>query len=288
MTGRGKTGKAVMTCKVDNQLLDSLSKNLKALREEVGEEDGAVGDGGLPSTSHGDTVDSSDLNSILQHILYAVNELTESVREIKRKSQAPDEPTTTKVNVLEERVRENEDGTDECCQRSMKGNFVILSKANINNNKVSLIKTDGQLVEDEETLVQHVIDIAERKYGVKMGVDDIQACHRLPNGAIVLRLIRRGPGSAWAGIAEKIKEGFNADMNIYFNFQLTRRRNNLLFELRQLRRNGKIHKFYTDENGQISVKMRKDSPKTRLTFITKERSKAPRTVTLEELKSFVD
>ena len=164
---------------------------------------------------------------------------------------------------------------------------MILSKANPRTQKVSLIKTDGQLGEDGETLMQHVIDLAEGKYGVKMKEEDVQACHRLPNGAIVLRLIRRGPGSAWNRIAERIKEGFNSDMNVYFNFQLTRRRSNLVFELRQLKKVGKIDKFYTDENGQISMKIKSGDQKTRLTYNTKEKGKAPRTVTLDELKSFI-
>ena len=279
--GRNKASPAMMTCKVDGQLLEALNRNLQALRNEATSndiEDEEDGEGEL---------DSTNLNSILQHILLAVNRLTESVREMKKCCEVDGKPVSTKIKSLEDRMRQNEDETDECCQRSMKGNFVIISKANPNNHKVSLIKTDSQLEEDEETLVQHVIDLAVKKYGVRITEDDIQACHRLPGGGIVLRLIRRGPGSSWTNIVGKIKEGFNSDMNVYFNFQLTRRRNGLIYELRQLKRDGKIDKFYSDENGQISVKIKSGDKKTKLTYSAGENGKPSTTVTLDELKVLI-
>ena len=286
-SGKSKAKGPMMTCKVDGQLLDALSRNLQALRNEASNEIVTAGDGESSSPCDGDDIDSTDLNSILQHILRAVNKLTESVRQM-RKSCEMQEPVPTKIKGLEERVRKNEDETDECSQRSMKGNFVILSKANPNTHKVSLIKTDGQLEEDGESLVHHVTDLAQPKYGVRITENDIQACHRLPGGGIVLRLIRKGPGSAWTDIVNKVKEGYNADMNVYFNFQLTRRRSSLIYELRKMKRDGKIHKFYSDENGQISVKIQNESQKIRLTYYAKEKGKSPVTVTTDELKMLVD
>ena len=57
----------------------------------------------------------------------------------------------------------------------------------------------------------------------------------------------------------------------------------MIFELRQLKKNGKIHKFYSDENGQISVKLTDGSQKIRLTYFAREKGSAPTTVTMEEL-----
>ena len=277
-----------MACMVDEQLLDSLSRNLHALRAETGDGVVAGNSSGSTSGSEAEDIDSTNLNSVLQHILRAVNVLTESVRELKNNYEVQGEPVSAKMKDLEERARKNEDETDECCQRSMKGNFVIISKANPNTQKVSLIKTDAQLEEDGNSLVQCVISLASQKYGVRIEEQDIQACHRLPGGGIVLRLIRRGPGSAWASIVEKVKEGYNADMNVYFNFQLTRRRNSLVYELRQIKKDGMIHKFYTDENGHISAKVKNGDQKIRLTYYAKEKGKAPVTITIDELRSLVN
>ena len=132
MTGRGRGGnKSTVICKVDKNLLDSLSRNLLALKEETGDGDGASAEG----ESGSDPVDSSNLNSILHHILRAVNVLTENIQDMKKRNTDGEDPTTVKVNKLEERLRRNEDETDECCQRSMKGNFVILSKENSRTKK---------------------------------------------------------------------------------------------------------------------------------------------------------
>ena len=55
-------GKSTVTCRVDEQLLDSLSRNLKALRREISEDDEAATAGDTPSAGEGGAVDSSDLN----------------------------------------------------------------------------------------------------------------------------------------------------------------------------------------------------------------------------------
>ena len=186
------------------------------------------------------------------------------------------------------RSKENEDEIDECRQRSLKGNFIISSVADNAKRRVSLIKSDQQLREDGESLTEHIIDLAKRKYDVSISGEDIQACHRLPNNQVILRLWKRTSNSSWSRLAGGIKSGMNSGFNVYFNFQLTKRRINLMYELRQLRRGNRIRKFLTDENGQISIVIKEGGSKHRLTYLCRTRGSAPVTFTKGELLEFIE
>ena len=81
------------------------------------------------------------------------------------------------------------------------------------------------------------------------------------------------------------KSGKNNDVNVFFNFQLTRRRNNLLYEVRQLKRQDKVAKFYTDENGGIKVLFKLGGRKERITSITNKVNSNIKTLNIHELKN---
>lgn len=103
---------------------------------------------------------------------------------------------------------------------------------------------------------------------------------------MVLRIHNRKEGSAWETMIQKMKEGTGQEMNVFFNFQLTKRRSNLLFEVRQLKKSNLIAKYFCDENGHIKVKVNPtDTNKHRITYIWSQGE----TVTLnkEELLTFV-
>ena len=51
--------------------------------------------------------------------------------------------------------------------------------------------------------------------------------------------------------------GKNVDMNVFFNFQLTKRRSKILYKVKNLRRSNDISKNYTDENGHITIMVKK-------------------------------
>ena len=89
-----------------------------------------------------------------------------------------------------------EDEMDECRQRSLKGNLIITSVPNNTRQKVSLLKTDEQLREDGESLTEHILELARKKYDVHINDNEIQACHRLPNGRVILRLWKTSLGSS--------------------------------------------------------------------------------------------
>ena len=192
------------------------------------------------------------------------------------------------VEKLMERVRMSEDETDEIKQRSLKGNLIISSPNIPNRNIKSLIKSDAQLASENKSLTNHILELIYIKYGVRVPVQDIQALHRLPNSTLVLRIWRRTEDSAWFQLVNAIKTGGDQHQNFYLNFHLTHRRSKLVYELRQYKKAKKIHKFMTDENGAIAVKLNEQDAKIKLTFHRKRDDETPeKTFTINELHRLV-
>ena len=67
----------------------------------------------------------------------------------------------------------------------------------------------------------------------------------------------------------------------YVTFNVTKARNHILWCVRRLKKDSKspICAFYTDHRGQISVKVKADEPKIRLTYFTLDK-KSTRPVTI--------
>ena len=84
-------------------------------------------------------------------------------------------------------------------------------------------------------------------------------------------------------MSSKIKSSQGANINLYLNFMMTARRGELLFEIRKLKKEGKIKKFYSDEEGNIAIKLNHGDNTIRVTDVFTENSKKLRTWTLEEL-----
>ena len=64
---------------------------------------------------------------------------------------------------------------------------------------------------------------------------------------------------------------------------LTKQRSRLLFEIRKLKRAGKVSKFYSDEDGVISMRLAKDNKNEKVTNIRSKDSHFLKTLTVEEL-----
>ena len=74
------------------------------------------------------------------------------------------------------------------------------------------------------------------------------------------------PKSGYRLLVDRIKSGKGKqEVPLFVNFQMTKRRSTILFHCRTLKREGKILKYYSDENGSISVRIKEGSPKIRLT-----------------------
>ena len=178
------------------------------------------------------------------------------------------------------KIRRVKDELDEEKQRNLKGKFMITSLPTV--NKECLIKSDDVLVIEKKSLVQHVIDLAEKKYEVKIPEADISSCVRLYKGGDILSIWNQRSGSAYEKLCKAIKSKKNLDKNIYFNFMLTKRRSTLLFEARQLKKKELIKKFFSDENGSISIKI--DEVKEKIASKVDKETGEVSTLTLEELR----
>ena len=75
----------------------------------------------------------------------------------------------------------------------------------------------------------------------------------------------------------------NRDTNIYFNFMLTMRRSALLYEVRKLKKETKIDRYYSDEVGIISIKVKDKDANIKLTSFYKTKTSPVRSYQIPEL-----
>lgn len=153
-------------------------------------------------------------------------------------------------------------------QRQLKGNLILTSKPN--KDSFSLIKSESELSNAKLNVLDHAISLIESKYKVAVKHNEIQACHFLDKHTIILRYWDRKPTSSFWKLCEGIKTGGDRNINFYINFQLTKHRSELSFFLRQLKREAKIAAYYTDENGNISLAVKKGGQKIRVTQTKEE------------------
>ena len=191
------------------------------------------------------------------------------------------EENCPKLKEQETKTRHLEDLTDEMQQKSLIGSFIITSKAN--DELESLITQEKEL---KEPLVTHIQTLALTKLNVALPSEDIRSCHYLQDGSIMMTISNLRPNSAYEQMVSEIK---NPNMerrktNLYFNFMLTRRRNSLLYEVRKLKRDGVIVKYWSDFNGAITIKKEEGGQKQKLTSITSKKDYNVRTYTVKEVR----
>ncbi len=90
-------------------------------------------------------------------------------------------------------------------------------------------------------------------------------CHPLPtanrdNHSYLVRVCNRSPGSNWEILAAgmvtgKVKGNYFTNDPIYVNFQLTKRKSELVKKVRKVKGEKKVQfKYSTDQNGRLTVK----------------------------------
>ena len=239
-------------------------------------------------------VDNSNMNSLISSLLVAFLYVKKRLDDLEGSSSGLQVNPQTKQKEdsdMNKKCQALEDELDEVQQRSFKGNLILTSKDIPANPRMgrpaskSVIKSDEEL--GDQTLLDHVLGLVKAKYQVEVPQSDIQACHRLPHGAVLLRIWNRKYGSAWSRLVSSIKSRpKNPQLNFYANFHLTQKRRNLNYFVRQLKRTENISQFYTDENGAISIKV--GNMKKMVTFHREGKSRdAVLTMTEEEIKSFI-
>ena len=163
---------------------------------------------------------------------------------------------------------------DEVQQRSMKGNLILSSPEF--GQKKSLLHpgagiVDGDFAKEDATLL--CCRLIERKTGVRVPKEDISACHMLKKQGVsssyIIRFHNMKSGSAWDSLTTGLMTGKAngtcfSDDNIFINYQVTKARGELLQSAREARRLKKIHKYSTDQNGNISVQVKPRTPWTRI------------------------
>ena len=183
--------------------------------------------------------------------------------------------------VSEKRTRELEDEVDDYKQKHLAGKFIITC----DRKKTSKVKTQEELAKDggDKALPAHIVDLAKTKYDADIKVEDIASCHYLPKGGIFFSLWNQKPGSPSSGLTEAIKASKDKTKNIFINFMMTRRRSSLLFEVRQLKKQKKIARYYSDEKGAISIKVKDDDKNIKLSSFYQTKNSPVKTYTIEEL-----
>ena len=170
---------------IDDESLQSIISALKSKNMEGMEQGRVLSD-----------IDTTDLGSIMKHLLSALAILTKKVHVLEEKASNVNHEDSQ--SQFESQLRNQIDYTDEIKQRSLKGNL-ILSSATVGGRK-SVILSEKYLSDRKMLLIDHIIDLIGQKYNVLLPKEDIQACHRLPNGSVILRIWRRtedSAGPAW-------------------------------------------------------------------------------------------
>ena len=85
-----------------------------------------------------------------------------------------------------------------------------------------------------------------------------------------------------------IKSNKNSQKNLYFNFMLTKKRSDILYHIRQYKKSNQIEKYYSDEDGNISFKIKKDdNKKIKVTDIFNKETGRMTAWTVEDLEDFL-
>ena len=86
---------------------------------------------------------------------------------------------------------------------------------------------------------------------------DVAACHRFgkkENNTFVLKIWNRKPYSAWELLTKAMLAGKEVGRkNIFINFMLTAKRNELSRLVRQAKKDNQILKYSIDQNGKIYI-----------------------------------
>jgi hypothetical protein len=86
----------------------------------------------------------------------------------------------------------------------------------------------------------------------------------------------------WTKVLARLCEDYGVPVTC--TCDLTKKRSKLLFEIRKLKRAGKVTKFYSDEDGVISVRLANNNNKNeRVTNIRNKETSFLSTMTVEEL-----
>ena len=188
---------------------------------------------------------------------------------------------------LEAKVKDLESDLDSQAQKQKRGSLIVTQAPGSTH-----IQSAEELEKAGTTVAKHACDLIKLKTGVEVEEGDLRVAHHLPNGNIKVKFRDLKVTSKFHSVVTKIKKPLPDEKKIklYLNFEFTRQRSSLLYEVRRLRREGKIVYYLTDQDGSISVQQSDGGERVKLTRMSgrgggKEvRGKQPiRTFTVPEL-----
>lgn len=266
-------------------------------------------------------IDLSNTNSLLLGILKILD--SRSGEKAESDGKGFQEAMSKGTSSLRKRLRQTEDQVDFNWQRGLKGNIIVSSPNIPDKNLKTIIKNQEDL--GDESFTDHILTLVEEHYGVRVPTCDIAAIHPLKSpGNVVLKIWNRKPNSAWMRLVSAIKRGGvkRADngsksserkddnsggerggsgrerggsgegsnngrrANLFLTFQMSRRRGALISALKKMKREKKIHKFSSNENGDIFFQKTSSKDKVRVTLDWK--TEGSMTMSLEELEKSVN
>ena len=204
-----------------------------------------------------------------------------------------------RITKLEGEVRDLESDKDTLAQKRKAGTIVLQSNK---KGKNPLVKQEKDVkVED---LAQHAAYLVKEKTGVSINEEDLSKLHFVPGGGLKLRFKDVKQGSKFQEVVSAIKKPSTAqkDLNLFANFELTRMRSSLLYEVRTAKKENRLAKYFVDFDGTIEVQLNLEDKErvrlTRLSEVMKPRggggggvfnSKQPdRTFTAEAFRQFLN
>ena len=219
-------------------------------------------------TSHQTNVAVSWLLEVASTVIKKVTMMGQQLRFTQKLVEA--KADQEEVLALRTRVSELEKECEEIKQRSLKGTLILSSPSTSTSDSLltpTNIK-EGNIVR-KESQIEACVRAMHLKSGVRMPLEDIAECHPLgrpgtaPNTLYRLVVSNRKPGSAWDTLAAGLLTGKNKDTKDYFkkevnltiNFQLSKKKREVLKAVGEAKRSRKITKYGTDQNGRITIRV---------------------------------
>ena len=207
----------------------------------------------------------------LDFLQQMVNKLDDRLSKVEAKADSVDAEAVSmeiedkmknineKVEKLEKEKEILEQEVDKARQWGMKGNLILSSKREMQHMLEPKTENGGN--ESPSSMCRRLI---EEKTGVVILEEDILACHRMGREgkrSYIVKILNHKTGTGWetlvAGMAGR---GNFRDNGIFINFQLTEKRNNLLWNVRKVKTSNLVKKFRVDQNDRIWVTQQKGVP----------------------------
>ena len=207
-------------------------------------------------------VKMGDMYDVLKELYGAVNNITSYLANIGHKPKENE----AKISKLEEKVKDLESDKDAMAQKWKVGTIILQSNTKANDPKV---KPEKEVKKEE--LTAHAAELIKLKTGVEIEEQDLSKIHFVPGGGLKVKFRETKYLSKFRKIVSAIKKPTDVQkkLNLFCNFELTKMRNNMLFEVRKAKRENRIAKYFVDFDGSVSVLVNlSDSVTVRLTRLS--------------------